>query len=58
MQGDILFDNIYVGQSVEESKKLADETFKLKRKAEPVLMNTEPIEGVYYHPLIFRMQIV
>lgn len=47
MQGDILFDDIYVGQSVEEAKKLADQTFELKRKAEPVPMNTEPVGGVY-----------
>jgi hypothetical protein len=46
MQGDILFDNIYVGQSIEEAKKLADETFELKRKAEPVKMDPRPVEGV------------
>ncbi len=41
-----MFDNIYVGQSVEEAKKLADETFELKRKIEPVKMNTEPVDAV------------
>ena len=48
MQGDILFDNIYVGQSIEEAKKLADETFELKRKVEPVKMDPQPVGGVTF----------
>lgn len=46
MQGDILFDDIYVGQSVEEAKDLADKTFKLKRANEPI-MNTDPVTEVF-----------
>ncbi|KAF3768972.1 Calreticulin-domain-containing protein, partial [Cryphonectria parasitica EP155] len=34
MQSDILFDNIYIGHSVEDAHKLADETFHLKHPVE------------------------
>jgi calnexin len=34
MQNDILFDNIYIGHSVEDANKLKEETFDLKVKAE------------------------
>lgn len=34
MQNDILFDNIYIGHSVEDAAKFADETFHEKRAAE------------------------
>jgi len=34
MQNDILFDNIYIGHSVEDAEKLKEETFDLKVKAE------------------------
>ena len=40
-----MFDNIYVGQSIEESQKLAEETYKLKRVAEPSKLS-DPVEGV------------
>lgn len=45
MQGDILFDDIYIGHSLDEAKDLADKTFKLKRANEPAI-NTDPITGV------------
>lgn len=34
MQNDILFDNIYIGHSVEDARKLADETFHEKHSLE------------------------
>ena len=34
MTEDILFDNIYIGHSVEDAEKLADETWKVKHDAE------------------------
>lgn len=34
MTEDILFDNIYVGHSVEDAKKLASETFEVKKPLE------------------------
>ena len=34
MTEDILFDNIYVGHSAPDAKKLAAETFHIKHKAE------------------------
>jgi calnexin len=37
MQNDILFDNIYVGHSVDDAKKLADETFFKKLPVEKAL---------------------
>ncbi len=37
MQNDILFDNIYVGHSVDDAKKLADETFFKKHPVETAL---------------------
>jgi calnexin len=37
MQNDILFDNIYIGHSVEDAKKLADETFHKKQPVEKEL---------------------
>lgn len=37
MQNNILFDNIYIGHSVEEARKLADETFFVKQPVEKAL---------------------
>ncbi|KAK2065906.1 calreticulin family protein [Colletotrichum caudatum] len=37
MQNDILFDNIYIGHSVEDAAKLAEETFKEKHPHEQLL---------------------
>ncbi len=37
MQNNILFDNIYIGHSVEDARKLADETFFLKHPIEQAL---------------------
>lgn len=37
MQNDILFDNIYIGHSVEDAKKLQAETFDIKRPIEEEL---------------------
>jgi len=37
MQKDILFDNIYIGHSVEDAQKLADEAWKPKRDAEKLV---------------------
>lgn len=34
MQNDILFDNIYIGHSIEDAKKLQEETFDIKRPIE------------------------
>ena len=34
MTEDILFDNIYIGHSVEEAQKLAEETWKVKKELE------------------------
>jgi calnexin len=37
MQNDILFDNIYIGHSVEDAEKFADETFNEKHPIEQLL---------------------
>jgi calnexin len=37
MQSDILFDNIYIGHSIEEAQKFADETFFEKHPIEQLL---------------------
>ncbi|KAE8444995.1 hypothetical protein EG329_014001 [Mollisiaceae sp. DMI_Dod_QoI] len=37
MQNDILFDNIYIGHSIEDAEKFADETFKAKHPIEELL---------------------
>ncbi len=37
MQSDILFDNIYIGHSVEDAEKLAAETFHVKQPVEKAL---------------------
>ena len=34
MTEDILFDNLYIGHSVEDAKKLAAETFEVKKELE------------------------
>ena len=34
MQNDILFDNIYIGHSIEDAEKLRDETWKIKHDIE------------------------
>ena len=36
MTEDILFDNIYVGHSVEDARKLAEETYFVKKKLEDI----------------------
>lgn len=41
MQSDILFDNIYIGHSVEDAEKLAEETFKVKHPIEKALFDAE-----------------
>merc|ERR1712000_505447 len=41
MQNDILFDNIYIGHSVEDAEKLAEETFKVKHPIEKALFDAE-----------------
>ncbi|KAH7329003.1 Calreticulin family-domain-containing protein [Stachybotrys elegans] len=41
MQSDILFDNIYIGHSVEDADKLAQETFHLKHPVEKALLDAE-----------------
>lgn len=45
MQADILFDNIYIGHSVEDAQKLADETFFEKHNVEQLLeLESKPKE--------------
>ncbi|KAF4469751.1 calcium-binding precursor cnx1 [Fusarium albosuccineum] len=41
MQSDILFDNIYIGHSVEDANKLAEESFGLKHPVEKALLEAE-----------------
>ncbi|KAI0426810.1 Calreticulin family-domain-containing protein [Xylaria sp. FL1042] len=41
MQSDVSFDNIYIGHSVEDAKKLADETFFVKFPVEKALEQAE-----------------
>ncbi|SPO04218.1 probable calcium-binding protein precursor cnx1 [Cephalotrichum gorgonifer] len=41
MQNDIMFDNIYVGHSVEDAEKLAEESWKPKHDAEKLLMEAD-----------------
>ncbi|KAI0012938.1 calreticulin precursor [Xylariaceae sp. FL0662B] len=41
MQNDILFDNIYIGHSIEEAEKLANETFFKKHAVEKALEEAE-----------------
>lgn len=41
MQSDILFDNIYIGHSVEDAAKLAEETFLIKHPIEKALFDAE-----------------
>jgi calnexin len=41
MQNNILFDNIYVGHSVEDAKKFADETFFKKHPVEKALEDAD-----------------
>lgn len=41
MQNDILFDNIYIGHSIEDAKKFAEETFHLKHPVEQLLEQAE-----------------
>jgi calnexin len=41
MQSDILFNNIYIGHSVEDAEKLAAETFKLKHPVEKALADAD-----------------
>jgi calnexin len=41
MQADVSFDNIYIGHSVDDAKKLADETFFVKFPVEKALEQAE-----------------
>lgn len=41
MQPDIAFSNIYIGHSIEDAEKLAEETFKLKHPVEKALMDAD-----------------
>ncbi|KAG6011345.1 hypothetical protein E4U43_008371 [Claviceps pusilla] len=41
MQNDILFDNIYIGHSIEDADKLAAESFKLKHPVEQALADAD-----------------
>lgn len=41
MQSDILFDNIYIGHSIEDAEKLAAESFKLKHPVEKALAEAD-----------------
>ncbi|UNI14838.1 hypothetical protein JDV02_001427 [Purpureocillium takamizusanense] len=41
MQNDILFDNIYVGHSIADAEKLAEESFKLKHPVEQALAEAD-----------------
>lgn len=41
MQNDILFDNIYIGHSIADAEKLAEETFKVKHPIEKALFDAE-----------------
>lgn len=41
MQSNILFDNIYVGHSIEDAKKLAAETFHVKHPVEKALAEAD-----------------
>lgn len=41
MQNDILFDNIYIGHSIEDADKLAAETFKVKHGVEQALADAD-----------------
>lgn len=45
MQKDILFDNIYIGHSIEDAEKIQKETFDIKKKSEQALDTTpEPVK--------------
>lgn len=44
MTEDILFDNIYIGHSVEEAKALADETFFVKKALEEEVKKAETVD--------------
>ena len=41
MTEDILFDNLYIGNSVEDAKKLAEETYEIKKKIEETAKKAE-----------------
>jgi calnexin len=41
MQNDILFDNIYIGHSVEDAEKLQKETFDIKKASEKAVEDAE-----------------
>lgn len=41
MQSDILFDNIYIGHSIEDADKLAEETFAIKHAQEKKLADAD-----------------
>jgi len=69
MTEDILFDNMYVGHSVEDAQKLAKETFEVKKplevaankapaaaeedETEPIPFKEDPIEWIRSHVLDF-----
>ena len=41
MTEDILFDNMYIGHSPEDAKKLAEETFEVKKRVEAEIKKAE-----------------
>jgi len=41
MTEDILFDNLYIGHSLEDAKKLAEETYEVKKKIEETVKKAE-----------------
>lgn len=54
MQGDIMFDNIYVGHSVADAKALSDEGYKLKQLLEPNNIDTKPVLDVCFCERVFN----
>ncbi|KAF9166786.1 hypothetical protein DFQ26_006881 [Actinomortierella ambigua] len=54
MQDDILFDNIYVGHSVDDAKQLASETWEIKSKAEKKQDEAANPVPKLQEPLTFR----
>lgn len=67
MTEDILFDNLYVGHSVEDAKKLAAETFDIKKplevaidKADEPVIEDEDVEQIVFKedPIGFLRQKV
>ncbi|EMD42320.1 hypothetical protein CERSUDRAFT_102668 [Gelatoporia subvermispora B] len=53
MSEDILFDNIYIGHSVEDAKKFAEETFNVKKPLEKA-KSTPKVEDVVEQEVFFK----